>query len=630
MHTTESPQLDLSSKIQSAWRRRVIGDLPAVRESIVPLVEKLQIKSDGWSKEDNTKLIDRANEDGFELALEVVLLKLSLLRQMDRVGSFHILLDDLFEKIEEINRPKSFWYWHERGLSFYFRGDYSNALDAFNTSLFLASNLEQKLISSVNMVLSCENLGLSYEKYSKQCREYLEVLPDDELTKNNRTILELANQREKFRAGQPVDEFFAPNAYSSHYLFWIQSLPYRSEYKDSLKRSELPQEFYLGSFRLRTLQGLVHPDDRYIAKPSEFVERLYLWTWWLITGCRPMDVSRIATQIEVILEFETDFRCQEDQAQLGNALQWLSLFCPKIDLILSSITRSSRFHECYRVERNITLLWRAILGGDEIVSSDLKRIIYEELKGKAALAKFEFLVPSGNTISFDGAEDLTGLARKLVDLQSVADPRRLLKDSIEVVVDLRVNRVFTKRGVTLSESLATLLSLLNSPNRTVVSLDELMVRCFGIERCVEEHDAKIYNLVARAKKLLPAGEALKIRGGYLHYIDSGKRVIEVLGEESIGQAITLCPIWQRVFSSVTTTKCVTPPTRGSLPLPSLLRELRKMGPEWFSRQEVQTRLGIPRSSINRLLRKLIEKKYIETYGRGKACKYRLKNLESSN
>jgi tetratricopeptide (TPR) repeat protein len=272
-----------------------------------------------------------------ELLIDAVLLQASLCRMQKQFQESNRILSLVSAEYETIGLPLPARYLIESGLNHLVIGDFTNALELFLTASARTKSQFQKLASLMNIISCYGELGVAYDLALKQAQDLLAKVTDETGVSGAKNYLELIKARQAFRSGEfsalftePLD--FTKVTQTTYLKMWIGALPYHEFQQNSHKQFELfsagSTHLFHRAFRMRTLQGTLHPDDNQSIKPSEWADRLYLWVWKWITNPEGFAIGRTMT---VLARIKSDHSVLqnltvEDKQLVRNALMWLSLF----------------------------------------------------------------------------------------------------------------------------------------------------------------------------------------------------------------------------------------------------------------------------------------------------------------
>jgi hypothetical protein len=185
----------------------------------------------------------------------------------------------------------------QRGLNCILLSNFGQALTFFQDGLPRETQQIYRLIFEVNIAICCEYLGLSVsallDRLATAYRHVLHTCPVEHLHDQITAML----MRDYFRqghydeiyilAGQLRSEFYQ----SIFYALWVLHLPYVSKdsYQPTIDRlqvqlSTLTSRGFRTQFDLETIMGMsgtgfASKGRGDLLRPTELIERLYLWTW---------------------------------------------------------------------------------------------------------------------------------------------------------------------------------------------------------------------------------------------------------------------------------------------------------------------------------------------------------------
>ncbi len=608
--------MNAREKIRLGRRYRIIPKTDEAQALLTEIKGELQIP---YGPLDDGVLRGLAHRLGGQLVAEVVLLTASIERARGNYERSLDLIEQAAGLLSATPSAVTFALLFERGLSAYLIGDFSVALDHFLGASTASEHPSERVNSLMNALFCMENLALPYEGMLARASQALDEFPTtdpldvEEKTFHERRLTALSD-RMLFRSGSVEHVCRAREAvdrldYFEYARMFRRLLPFH-RFATSVDASFLERlashagHFHLKLYRLRTLQGFLHPDDVKNVVPSEFVDRLYLWVWrWLV---RPdlFPVERVMALLSgspPILDLHRF--TVEDGWMLKNAFLWLSLFDPASQDVIGRWVRRVRIpespgYELFDFENSVIHFLLAATGENkgladgyreslerhplwnskDLFFSELVRLIVDEQRPIEAGFPFAKL-----------AENL----RKLLHERRVRPGVRILAD----VARLQITDLFTDQRV-ISEAMVRALDLLEK--RSVVPADEFCSVCFGITRFDPLiHNSKIFNLLSRLKTVTGGILEWRSRQGRV-LADGNWSQVQVIRTPGLVAELGQQPEWRRlVFEREERTERLANAARAvrrdrpGLPLGS------SGGP--LSRQEIERILGKSRSSVNRLL-----------------------------
>lgn len=554
-----------------------------------------------------------------ELLVDIVLLGASLSRADGDPATAAAAISDVARHIARAGYPLPFQMRFQEGLTSLVAGDHSGAMDRFLLARAAATTDADRIYAIANVVLCLENLGLPYDRALAEWRSLCARLPPGKLA-GPRAALDALERRVAFRAGDLRRAIRAgapePGTQSDHYRLWAAELPYHRFFRVGSpggKEAYLfsKRRIYERGYRLRTLEGIVHPDDIARYRDTELADRLYLWTWRWLADPEAFPITRVLALVESVDLAALSTRLTlEDGEMLRNALLWLGLFTPPCLPVARRLARKiapagARGYPLLAFERGLVEYAIALVEG-------------RAAHGRAALA---FLRRSPLWRSKD--VKLVELARALAERRPVRWPplqglgERLARRAglagapppDALIVDPDALRVSRGGASVVSEPLCRALLVLRE--RRVVACEELALACFGIHRYdAFIHGARVFNLLARLRPLLPAGLRVRTKAGKV-YAEGDWEKIVVQGDGAPGSH----PAWRALLAQ----DPALAPAPSSAPTPAALAAAARGKP--MTRRELERLLGKSRSSANRLLAEWLASGVIRRVGKARRTRY---------
>jgi hypothetical protein len=298
----------------------------------------------------------------------------------------------------------------------------------------------------------------------------------------------------------------------------VRSLPYvklgEGIKADFLEDFALHSESLYGqSYRLRTLEGTLHPSDSLEVKPSLAVDRIYLWTWKWLVKPHQFPIERILSVLDSTQMIEHESRLTlEDRLMLRNALSWIGFFHTN--------------HEA-PIEKKL----RPIIDpkGRDYPLLELEYWIISYLKGlKQAQSKTlsqDYLTaieshPLFNSSGLRFKEMICGPAQSDLlpfcsRIEEQVRPDLKKKVGLLFVNEATFEVIQNDGARIISEPIARAFALLSRSQ--TVDCSDFVSECFGIPRYDSSiHDRRIYNLLSRMKLLMPPETGVRVKTGKLY------------------------------------------------------------------------------------------------------------------
>ncbi len=611
----------IRTQLSQAWARRFNQQIDECRLLLEPIRTAL-----GLPKAPDASVLSEVTEDSGYEATSYVLLCASLARAegKHRQAKEWISMVDAHYSKNELSVP-----YHlplQKGLTLFVDGDYSQALEQFLLAKNRAEHPTHAMIALANAVLCLENLGLPFEKTLEDFRELFrkEAALDATLV-DIRNQLEALEMRRAFRSGDMATAFsrpmLPPVSQATYYRLWLSELPFH-RFHSKLEPTEMEcflvasPYFHQKSFRLRTLQGLVHEADRNAFRPSEMADRLYLWTWRWLTRPEVFPADRV-TGLFQGLDFpklRENFTA-EDAQMFRNALLWLALFLPARTGPLKRLALSLRSggqpdYPVYDFEFQV-LDWLVCLR--EGKTSEARRRL-KELKTHAQWNNVDLHL-AGLVESLENPEKPAPVA-----LEGLAAQLRILCRIEEVTSDLTVDlaalRLTTAKGEdVLSEPMCLAFELLHG--KPCVEVAEFALVCFGLTKFdAIIHNPKVFNLLARMKSLKTPGLTFQLKSGRIYAQGSWEK-IRFVRPHGMGLVLEQREEWNELFE-----KKEKPVEAGEerWVKPSVALKQAEKSAE-LTREEIERLTGKSRSTATRLLNRWLKEGILKKVGKAKNTRY---------
>lgn len=543
---------------------------------------------------------DVKGEDRAELALA----RNSLVRT--RQGG--VAAQNAFQEFENdgvFNGHKRFSYHYQRALNAFAQGLYSESLEWLLMAQNHCRNSWEKLSCLTTRLICLDNLNFPTESAWSDIESILPSCEVKELRNIVELILKGVHSRELFRQGQFVElvDAFEGNEWMqlSYFCSWVAALPFAQVKKDgiaqSLQRLTKDADFYLRNYRLQTLIGRLQQGPQKIPTTwGDRVERLYLWTWRWLADPSSHHAHALTS---VLADFEDwnglDVLTADEMSMTRNALFWILIYEPSLRTRFAGLLR--------RVQGT--------------VSRESALFSYEALwieRTQAALQKDESGVAladrrlNAHVLHHTSDVNFREWGNKLTSVNPV--PVRILVDpeSGEIRKD--------GERVVLSAPLARLIALLVSQKVSFATALETGFEISPFDPVI--HDAKVQNLVARARSLLEGIAEIKTKNRWI-LLDVAPDQIQVATLSSF-RRLHLPPREER-----------TPPAervRNERSLSVLLKEAAQFRGRAFNRAELEKVLQIPKPTLNRYLKVWLERGWLQKNGNGPKTVYRITFFDS--
>jgi len=419
---------------------------------------------------------------------------------------------------------------------------------------------------------------------------------------------------------------------AQYYKLWISQLPIHRYYSSELPdphtlMSETSRFLYQRSYRIGTLLGIVNPNDKDITKPTEMVERLYLWTWRWLVKPDAFPVQKVMAILRSPSFMSETYRLTtEDVQMVRNSLLWLSLFDSSSHNLAPLLNRFKVGREgqipLFELENLVVEYLRALRDGHKVDAMDFRTQIENHILWESKDLNFKNLVCAVDEP--DSSSDLPGHSLDLLvrNLKMILKHRNS-QNHFSLVVDLTKFQLcfgVPKKKI-FSPPMCLALDLLHS--KSVVSCEEFVKVCFASNFYDSTyHNPKIFNLLSRIRDSSPKSLRFRMKTGYV--IGEGSwQEIEFLKDNRVSEELKQQPEWR----SLTTTGLRAAEELSTTPnISSLLKNQDRP----IKRREFETLIKKSRSTANRILEKWIKEGFIKKVGNARSTRYLvLRPLESA-
>jgi hypothetical protein len=519
----------------------------------------------------------------------------------------------------------------EQGINCFVSNDMSTALEHFIRAARMSQHAIDQWYAQMNSLFCLENLGLPLERqYERAKTAGMKV---DARTSG--APLRDFERRRDFWFGR-LSCVFADDeqkaAFSCYQKLWMLSLPWHAFYRaDALTLNlfetvvQTGGDFHLNQYRVRTLQGIAHPDDSTCMPMSELVLRIYLWTWrWLIQPAK-FDLSRVVDCFSrPSLSQELDSLGPHDAMMLRNALQWMAIFDGqqghKLDQWATSLTRG--FDASSPVLQMEHLLIRSMQARRNDHSSqrkDTRRLIEGIQLGSDVLFARMLDAVDHADIQELLLREAPWLKRFMGTLAALGNGGKNhgQKDHEHVRVDLLSESIFLSGRAIVSRSLCLGLFVLKSHGS--LSRSDFLYMVWNIAHYEPtDHDAKILNLLARMRAVVNI--RFGVKDSQVFAQGSWDNVVFV-GDLEHSFEVNHAKL-DRLHHTLQRPKIIAT-RRGHQALAQLLSFVNNHPKRPLTRQNIQAIWGLSRSSTFRMLDRLIDEGKIHPRGQGPARYYEL-------
>jgi hypothetical protein len=621
----------LQQDIRRAWYLRFNQQIEPVRSKLAELRHKLALPP--LSRE------TLADQPFSREAAELALMTASLLRADGEPERSRELVSAVERRLAEQGLPGFFHLSTQKALNFMLPGDWSRALEFCLTALNQAQDDWERYSALTNSLICMDNLGLPWEgtraeleRLSSQARGHAEY--DGAISQ-----VQFLDRLAAFRNGEithvlkpiPSGPAEMEGTQAHYFQLWVQRLPYAepAALGSAEKRRAAEEAFFRAnpshfkkSYRVRTLEGILHPDDLMGPKLSEFSLRLYLWTWNWLANPRTFPLDRI---MSILRDFDPqairDRMGVDDFQMIRNALTWISLFDPGSGplverLLLSMAPARSAEAPLLAFERELLCYLRAVRDRRATEAADFLRA----LKAHPLWRSRELGLARLAEPRSDGARKypLAALSERLARM--IAPPKSARAPALRVELDLgRISARGTERPV-VSPPMAAALSLLNSLES--VDCAQFAQVCFGLTRYDPTiHAAKIFNLLSRIRTLAPPTLRFSVKDGRVWSRGSWDGVEIDRGSGLSGQ-VRGHSEWESLTARQLPRKSTEIADRWARPAQALkLLE----GKAELTRRELEALTGKSRATANRIIERWIRQGIVVRRGNARNTVYTFVN-----
>lgn len=627
--------------IQQAWQMRMAQDFEGFETHMAELGHRLGLPLEVTSSEQAKVLLKTCSSAKFDHVVQSLLLSASWLRAQAQLDLSQELLASVEAALLERAMPLCFHLPFQRALNYCAKGDSSVALEYFLLSRRHAQELEEELYALINSMFCLDNLGLPYARTEQEIDRLLQAHKGQ--VKWSGPFLKTLDQLDtfkakiQFRSGQ-IEEILGstPNYEYGQFQYmqmWASALPYHSGYKSFELIDTEPfylhsPYFYKRSYRMRTLQGLLHPTDFKEINLTEFADRIYLWTWWWMIAPDKFPITHLLSLLKAVdLKTLPQVMTDEDYYLLKNSLYWICLFdshsFEKIKKTVNLLKFDRRHPPALlALENDVQSYLLAIRNSDKKKQAGLKRKMQLHPLWNHKYIYFSLIV-RGLGVEESGLPDylsnFVGNLRKLLNVKEI--PSCLKK---QLVVDATFDKVLETQSkkIVISEPMVKAFQLLHGKQR--VSCEEFLLVTFGIRGYDSMiHDPKIFNLLARMRAFKVNDLRFGVKLGYVFASGDWSSVKFVDGVQDDCRPDRHME-WQ---SFVEESQGRYQDEKDSLKRwlnPQLL--LRKLsGQLEFSRKDIEELAGISRSSANRLINSWLKEGVLSSRGQARSRVYFLSN-----
>lgn len=621
----------MQQKLETAWEYRIDRRLEECLALCAELKQEMGLPTGNFQSAQLERCV--GGKKTWESVASLALLSASLVRALQGIADGARLVGEVEKFVRERSSIGTFPLHFEKGMIAFAQGDYSLALEHFLTANTKAEAAWEKLSNQINLLLCLDTLGLPYEKTLQELTETLLLATASPAKTQVEIQLQTFQMRRSFREGKVKEAFshsFEKINQAYYYLLWLRSLPYHQGYEplstEDLARFHEERFFWQCGYRVRSLKGVLHPEDLSPVRLTEFSDRLYLWVWKWLLSPESFPIDKVTSQLKSLSLLHDAHRMTvEDVYLIRNSLLWMGLFDPTHEKVLSQKvatlnTQISAHYPLFELESLFIHFCRALRDEKNTLADDLAL----EIEGHPLCQRKELyfcpLLQSLRGKKVKIPEHLKGLSRHLHSSLVQKTPR---KQAITVDLTLFNVAIPGMKKPLHSRPMVLALDLLRAESS--VSIEKFCDSCFGISKFDSTiHMPRVYNLLARLKAMKHSKVSFRVRDGFVvSEGDWGSIVFARDGEFS--KQLSHASEWMHFMK-------VSPPVVDASPKrESSGGEKRTLS--WngcLKRKDIERILNRPRSTTNRILAELIEKGTVVREGGARQARYRMKNISEIN
>lgn len=554
-----------------------------------------------------------------------------LLSSLSRAHRQQERCHELFGKAANINEFvgefKNYFYYQELAISYHVQANYYKSYETFSIAKQLAPTDKFKVLCLVNILIALDNLGLNL----KQTTNEIELLVEkSELDLSYiKPALKQFETRENYRAGD-FNKIFSKKdldlsiiSQNDYFRSWVKLLPYHKwslnwdEAHDSLGNGH--SSLYQGLYRLRTLQCSIHPDDLEHFALQDAIDRMYLWVWRWLRSPEDVEISKIEYILNSIdMNKVVGKLTVEDQQLFVNSLLWLGLFGQsKHDNLLSAISKvkhhSSKSSSLLEFEYLVIKTLYAMRDGEKVKTQEYRQLLEQHNLWNSKSIHLSLLVKG-----LERKQNLHGLEAFISNVQNLIAINNNKVHGAITVNKLTNEVIDNVRGVKIiSEPMVKALDLFTQKNHC--TCEEFVEECFSLINYDSFiHDSKIYNLLARVKNLGLANAKFFQKQGVV-YLEGDLSDIQFIDINTASDQLNQSGILKH-FKNQTHDL-----NSNSDKIEDRLQEY--IGKS-LKRKDLEYIFNRPRSSVNRIIAKLVDKNILIKTGAARSTTYLVKGSGS--
>ena len=315
------------TSLDHIWVKRWNQDILAAKEGLAA------VKAEKSWLELNPEELRYIKKSDYDLYLEALLLKSSLLRADNKLQKSSSLIASTFKKHKALKNNHNFKLHFELGLDHWCHEDIPSALDSFMLAEKTAQNTDENVFSLFNLLYCLE--ALDYE------REHIEEKIQKELRYASKETINYFSQqfdsyflRKDFYNKSKIN--WTPTkgniGQADFFACYVSNLPYTKLSNQKELNTIVLEQNYLWqkSYRIRTINGFISNEDLEVFRVADAIDRLYLWTWKFLKDDTHFTIKKIeSTLYAIINNLELENLSVENKLLLRNSLHWILIISPK-------------------------------------------------------------------------------------------------------------------------------------------------------------------------------------------------------------------------------------------------------------------------------------------------------------
>lgn len=631
---TPAPKPSLSALLEKAWSLRWDQRV----EECVPVLVEIKSRL-GWTggvpSESALRNTLRTQPDQARDVLETAALVSAVLRAQKQFDSSRQILQVALSAAEWSEVEAPFYLIFEKAIHRLHVGDFSSAWEDFLLASTRSRTPIQKLYALTNVVTCLESLGMNSDSPLQEALALLKKLPQSTPARTGvANALDEIQLRKLWHDGEMrkllKKSSAAPESTQAEYLKnWIRALPYHrlSTLPGAEAEEATPSgntRFYQRTYRFRTLQGILHPDDLHAEiRPSDQVDRVYLWTWRWLESPETFPVDRILAVAEKIdLAQLHRHATQEDLQLFRNALLWISLFDASGDsqvrrLLECVSPQNGRTHPLFDLEKLTVHTLIALRDERTQQVQDGLKLLRSHPLWKNPDLLFRELVESVLNPQSSGCDRLGRLAHFCQNSRSLflgESSHTSGKYRLEVDLSRSEIRELSRGVQTVSPMICTALELLHS--RGSVALEEFSAVCFGIRKYDSLiHQPKVANLLSRIRSLVGSSLRVGMKSGRV-YSEGSWAGVNFIRESTWTESLHQNPSWRVFLKNAQNGEESYSAESKSAPQPTSVGSV-------VERSRLESLIGKSRSTTQRILVAWEKRGWVRREGRARGTRYHL-------